>query len=96
MRLVALGKITAKIEETNKQVKVVNFQMIVSSNNKTDTLNSKGSSLTKAMKENIGKLKGGSAIYFYNIECQMPDMAIRKISSLRIFISESKSWQIGM
>lgn len=96
LTLEALGKITARIEETKKAVKVINFQMIVSSSEKTDTLNSKGSVLTKEMKTEIGKLKSGSAVYFYNIECQMPDMVIRKIQSLRLFISESKVWQIGM
>ena len=98
MTLVALGKITVQVEETKKSVKVLNFQMIVSEDGKTDTLNSNGNALSKEMKKNIGKLKDGSVVYFYNIACQMPDMVVRKIPSMRLFITDKAKnpLQIGM
>jgi hypothetical protein len=96
LTLLALGKLTARIEESKKPVPVIGFEMRNSSTNKADTLYAKGNVLTKEMKQNVARLKAGSAVYFYNIRCQMPDTMIRTIPSLRIFIDEAKPMQIGM
>jgi hypothetical protein len=74
-KIIAVGRLSAKLPKIEKQLPIVSFDMIFANQDslRMDTLHANNSALTKEMKTAISKMKEGRLLYFENIKCLLPD-----------------------
>jgi hypothetical protein len=98
-RIIALGNVQAKQKYGNDPYVVVSFKLYIRSATGFDTLSTKGSKLTPAMKQKIDALdvkKNGGMLMFEEIKAMDPKGNIIDLPPLRIFLQDPKNMKFGL
>lgn len=96
--ILALGKLRAKQKYGNDVYVITSFKIYIRNGNKFDTLSTKGSQLTKEMKQKIDSMdvrKNGGILMFENIKAIGPGGKEIDLPPLRIYMRDEKQLQFG-
>lgn len=93
--LIKVAELSATLKESRINPTIISFDLILPTDDSSDTLHIEGATFPVDIKNKLYELKEGQVLQFQNIRVYMPDREIAIVSELLVFIAKTDQYSVG-